>query len=102
MTNNVAKYQDRRKNGLCVQCGAPAMPGKCMCSYCQKRHMVRSRQQRKERIQEGRCVRCGAVNEDPTHTLCLACREKMRGEVVRHYERKKEKADGKTEGTGAV
>ena len=63
------RVEERRKNGLCLNCGKPARIGKSQCEECSKRDIEKKTKKRKERKKEykrkaveylgGKCIDCG-------------------------------------------
>lgn len=77
------KYQQRKRAGLCVQCGKPAKEGRVRCQSCLgkcQRNMARYRERRSEEgmvsLWAGVCRHCGKPIGDAGEYHCPDCREK--------------------------
>lgn len=63
----------RRLQGLCSHCGAPAAPHRKMCAACLE--LAKTRYQ--DRKQSGACTRCGAAPAT-MKAMCAGCSEKSK------------------------
>lgn len=71
-----AVYWSRKAAGLCVKCGASAVPDRAMCGRCaeeQAEHVARSKA---KWMRQGRCRQCGAVKLNRDRQCCVDCRRK--------------------------
>lgn len=82
-------YRKRRQemidNGICVQCGRKAKPGRTMCEICLDKKKRYRREQRgdiprSERLSYGLCYICGDVL-DNNRRLCVKCCEKVQSNL---------------------
>lgn len=82
------RYEERKRMGLCPQCGNPHAEGKIMCQACLDNAAKDREYKRKRHI----CVKCGSNEAAPNRNYCDECIE------WRHnrYERLK-KSEGFTE-----
>jgi len=72
--SRVKKYQDEhRKQGLCVQCPAPALAGKVRCAACLKRRAAIRKSRRHEAERLGMCYQCHTHKTLPKNRLCEDC-----------------------------
>jgi len=83
-TRELRKY--KRKNGICLWCPSPVVPGKSLC----EKHLISSKKNR-NRFRKGRfklkkCCLCGSdidfskdkVSNQKSYYICNKCREKIR------------------------
>lgn len=83
-----ARYNRRKQNGLCVQCGERAVPGLTLCPNCQLKHSLAQKKcnqahseqrrikawgYRERRKAEDRCIRCGAPLIEGERAYCFNC-----------------------------
>lgn len=71
------RYEYRRANGLCVQCGKPITGKKkqARCAKCRREHNQHQRERREYLRKLGRCYECGRPLDEEGYTLCKKCRE---------------------------
>jgi hypothetical protein len=93
-----AEYQARlrevrKRAGMCTICGEQderTQDGRAQCVRCADK--VRARQAaRVERLKaEGRCIRCGKVNDRPRRTACRACAARVEENRKKAEDKRKE------------
>ena len=72
MTSKRTRDQ-RRENGLCIDCGDKALDDQCRCKNCRDR-LLKSGSNRRVKFQElGLCVKCGKSKPEGDHTKCNEC-----------------------------
>lgn len=72
MTNK-ERYDYRRANGLCVDCGKPAIEGKARCLVCDKKASANCETYRKEHREERRLKKRELYKYRIEHGLCGEC-----------------------------
>lgn len=80
----------RKANGLCVDCGEPAVEGKRLCSECLERKKINAREERLFRKRNNLCLYCGKENAYLNDNYCEACSEKQKNSQMRYREKNKE------------
>lgn len=70
------RYQERKSNGLCVQCGKANEDGRSSCPGCRARENERKRQDRIFYAAHGLCTRCGKNSVFGEDRTCFECRAK--------------------------
>ena len=77
---NVERGAERRaqmkRDGRCVDCSAPAVPGKTRCPDCLAKRAERAASSRARMKRDGRCARCSAPAV-PGKTRCPECAAKL-------------------------
>lgn len=83
-----ARYDRRKQNGLCVQCGRIAVPWITLCPDCQLKHslskrkcdqahskqrQIKAQEYRDERKAGNRCIRCGVPLIEGEERYCFNC-----------------------------
>ena len=58
MKRHQRRYRQRRKKGLCVDCGAQARPGRARCEACAAKSRDAARAIYVDRVERGVCVDC--------------------------------------------
>jgi hypothetical protein len=82
-TSRRARRQGLASEGLCVDCGKVAEPGKKQCFYCLARgRRIKDRRQARL-LAAGLCVKCGHVEPAPGGKTCLPCRVKLTAQLHR-------------------
>jgi hypothetical protein len=81
-------YAERRRLGLCVQCGEQSA-GKSKCSKCAGLDKDARDQRRKDRKSRGLCTECGNKAE-AGYALCPGCIAKQAAPSQKRYYRNKE------------
>ena len=84
------RYQQRVKDGLCVQCGNQSEIGKTKCRLCFEKAEECRRQRTAKRKAEGKCATCAKPTEGD-YTLCRECIEKHGATSLDRYYKKKAK-----------
>ena len=79
-------YINRKKAGLCVECGQPS-DGKVRCASCARRFSVRRYERQQERIRNGQCAWCGKPAKE---RLCDSCRQIERRYAEEYKRRRNE------------
>ena len=90
-------YWKRRNAGLCVRCGGEPIPLRTMCFKCRemdrwrgkvyyrihrKERIRTSRENRKKRVKEHRCMRCGVdLPEEHKGKSCVNCMNRELAEI---------------------
>ena len=79
-------YQDRKKRGLCTQCGVvlPADWHKARCARCTELNRQHQSKRNARLKAAGLCLMCGVKKARPGRTMCEAC-AKSRTNYMREY-----------------
>jgi hypothetical protein len=73
-----------RAAGLCMHCGAAAMPQLSRCERHHREHIRRERDRQRRRIERGLCRDCGRPRGDSTSaSRCAACLARNRRRATR-------------------
>lgn len=70
---HIKRYGTRKKSGVCVDCRAPAEPGKTMCLNCLQKRSNNQSVQRHNRIADNLCSQCGNDLGNSTGKRCRVC-----------------------------
>jgi hypothetical protein len=78
MAKGVDKYKHKHfKQGLCICCPRPAVPGKLLCKRCAEVHRKSSARSNKKYYQQRKdnrlCVRCGTPLIAGEKSVCTTC-----------------------------
>ena len=68
-----ARYDYRRKNGLCVHCGKTAIANKARCIACSEKVAKLGKAQYTRRKSQGLCAICAKVEALPGKVCCTSC-----------------------------
>lgn len=75
-----AYYAERKADGLCTQCGKPAIPGRSRCESCAEnaraKARARMRRQRPAWRKLGICTVCGCRIAIEGQKWCAVCAER--------------------------
>ena len=80
--NKRVERDKRRSRGLCIDCGATAIPGHSYCGYCDEVKESKLAALIPRKCVPGRCYRCGKETT-PGYKSCANCRA---WDSIRHKE----------------
>lgn len=67
-------YQDKKTNGICVQCGkSKALPNKVLCEKCKEKANENSKRAYQHYKSRGICVDCRTKKAEPNRVRCKLC-----------------------------
>lgn len=76
MTSKNTRDQ-RKAEGLCIDCGSPKMEKSCRCQRCRKRNIDACAARRARFKEAGLCIKCGKSPPNDGNTKCAKCLDRQ-------------------------